>query len=94
MSELLTRRLVIRGVVQGVGYREFLRRAAEALGARGWVRNRGDGSVEALVQGPAPVVEALVAEARRGPRGGRVDSVDVEAAAAEFDGFEIRPTLR
>ena len=54
MSEkrTLTRRVVVEGRVQGVGYRDFTRRAAERLGVAGWVRNRRDGAVEALLSGP------------------------------------------
>ena len=59
--------VVIRGRVQGVAYRAWTRRNAAALELSGWVRNRADGSVEALAQGGAPAVQALVDWARRGP---------------------------
>lgn len=59
--------VAVEGFVQGVGYREFTRRAAERLGVSGWVRNRSDGTVEALLHGSAEAVEALCAEMRRGP---------------------------
>jgi acylphosphatase len=64
----LVRRILVEGVVQGVGYREFTRRAALRLNVSGWVRNRSDGAVEALVRGPPASVEALIAEMRQGPR--------------------------
>ena len=64
----LVRRLLVEGAVQGVGYREFTRRAALRLNVSGWVRNRSDGAVEALVRGPPSRVEALIAEMRQGPR--------------------------
>ncbi len=56
----IVRRVVVEGYVQGVGYREFTRRAALRLGVSGWVRNRSDGAVEALICGPPVAVEALV----------------------------------
>jgi acylphosphatase len=64
----LARRILVEGAVQGVGYREFTRRAALRLNVSGWVRNRSDGAVEALVRGAPPAVEALIAEMRKGPR--------------------------
>ncbi|HRC60452.1 Acylphosphatase [Candidatus Propionivibrio aalborgensis] len=63
----LTRHLSIHGRVQGVGFRWALSAEAKALGLRGWVRNRNDGSVEALVLGPPEAVEALTAWAHHGP---------------------------
>jgi acylphosphatase len=76
-SYTIVRRVVVEGAVQGVGYREFTRRAALRLSVSGWVRNRSDGAVEALVSGPHPAVEALVAEMRRGPRFAVVESLSV-----------------
>jgi acylphosphatase len=73
-------RLRISGRVQGVGYRAFLTREAARLGVHGWVRNRLDGSVEALARGPAEALNALVAAAKRGPGGSRVDAVRIEPA--------------
>jgi acylphosphatase len=94
---MLIRRLQITGLVQGVGFRYAMRHEAARLGVSGWVRNRGDGSVEALLQGTVEAVEALTAWARRGPPGSRVDQVNVfPGAAAENpvpSGFELRPTL-
>ena len=71
----VTRRIVIQGRVQGVGFRWSLTEKAGELGLDGWVRNRSDGSVEALVSGPAEAVDALTAWAHRGPPHARVDRV-------------------
>ena len=76
-TSILVRRLVVEGAVQGVGYREFTRRAALRLNVSGWVRNRSDGAVEALVRGPPAQVEALIAEMRRGPRFAVVERLSV-----------------
>jgi acylphosphatase len=75
MSQTICRNLRIRGRVQGVGYRWSLCTEAARLGLVGWVRNRHDGSVEALVSGPVEAVDALVLWAKRGPAMARVDSV-------------------
>lgn len=72
----------IKGFVQGVGFRAFLLREARALGLRGWVRNRLDGSVEALAQGSQEALEAFVARCRQGPYGARVTDVQVQASSA------------
>ena len=90
----LTRHLRITGRVQGVGYRWSLARQARALGVTGWVRNRLDGSVEALAHGPAPAVQALIDWAHQGPELARVDGVQVTAAERQAvpDGFEQRET--
>jgi acylphosphatase len=91
---MLTRRLVILGRVQGVGYRDALCAEARRLGVRGWVRNRRDGSVEALAQGEAPAVEALARWATQGPPLARVVEVRSEdlGQAAALQGFERLPT--
>jgi len=91
---MITRHLRITGRVQGVGYRDALCAQAATLGVTGWVRNRRDGSVEALVQGEAERVEQMIAWARRGPPAARVVEVRIEAIAAEtFGQFERKPTL-
>ncbi len=78
MSDDITSLLVqVRGFVQGVGFREFLIMAAQRHKLDGWVRNRGDGSVEALVSGPTKAVEAFVGAATQGPRGARINAVDL-----------------
>ena len=73
----IVRRILIDGYVQGVGYREFTRRAALRLNVSGWVRNRPDGAVEALIRGPPAAVEALIAEMRKGPHSAAIDSLSV-----------------
>ena len=90
----ITRRLRIRGQVQGVNLREALRQRADQLKVTGWVRNRLDGSVEAVVQGEAFAIDSIVEWARQGPTTARVDSVDVESAESEgdFQIFDKRPT--
>lgn len=84
----------IAGRVQGVGYRDALRAEALAKGVTGWVRNRRDGTVEAVLQGDRAAVEALIAWARRGPPAARVASVEEHAAQGELDrpysGFDWR----
>ncbi len=94
MTERHARRLVVHGRVQGVGFRYGLCGQAQRLGLAGWVRNRHDGTVEAVVAGPAADVQALVDWARRGPPAARVDRLDLEPAPepADADGFEMRPT--
>jgi len=89
---VVVRRLSIRGRVQGVGYRWSMTHEATRLGLRGWVRNRLDGSVEAVVAGPTAAVDAMIDWAQRGPAGAAVIAVDVEVADGVFDGFEPRPT--
>lgn len=92
---MITRRLRIRGLVQGVGYRYALRREAQRQGVAGWVRNRSDGSVEALLQGAAERVAEVVAWARRGPPGSQVDEVEIDPAEDEamHSGFELHPSV-
>jgi acylphosphatase len=79
-------------MVQGVGFREAMRDQAGRLGVTGWVRNRRDGSVEAIVDGPPSAVEAIVTWARRGPPTAEVARVDVSPAEGRFSAFERRPT--
>ena len=81
-SEPIARRLRIHGLVQGVGYRNALQAQAARLGLAGWVRNRLDGTVEALVAGPPAAVEAILEWARRGPPAARVSHVDWTPAEA------------
>jgi acylphosphatase len=87
------RRLRIHGRVQGVFYRGWSVAAARALGLRGWVRNRSDGSVELLVQGEAEQVETMIAHCRTGPPAARVERVEVAEDEEEApSGFAERPT--
>jgi acylphosphatase len=88
----MVKHLSIRGKVQGVGYRYHYSREAERLGITGWVRNRRDGSVEAMLAGTPQAVDALVAWARLGPSSAVVEHVDVTEAQGEYTGFSVLPT--
>jgi acylphosphatase len=90
---MLVKRLVIKGRVQGVGFRYALCDEARALGLRGWVRNRRGGDVEAMVAGPADHIDAIIAWANKGPPAATVDAVSVEPAEGDFARFEIAPTI-
>ena len=91
----ISRRLRIHGLVQGVYFRESMRQRAAELNVTGWVRNRHDGTVEALVQGEPFEVELLLDWARRGPDAARVDSIEIESADDEGDHrmFDKRPSV-
>jgi len=82
-------RVIVRGVVQGVGFRDFVMRRAQEHGAEGWVRNRRDGSVEAVLSGPDDVVKEMLEVCRRGPHGSRVDDI-AEFPAGQAD-LALRP---
>jgi len=87
---LVRQRVVVHGRVQGVFFRDSVRRLAEREGVAGWVRNTWDGTVEAAFEGEADGVEALVAFCRRGPRGADVERVDVEDEQPEgLRGFSV-----
>jgi acylphosphatase len=91
----ITRHLEIHGHVQGVWYRAWAVQAAQETGVSGWVRNRRDGSVEAVVQGAPDDVQRFIERARAGSPASRVDSVSVrDAAPIDADGFAQRPTPR
>jgi len=88
----MAKHLLIAGRVQGVGFRYSMAEEAERLGVTGWVRNRRDGTVEAVVDGDPQRLEAILAWARRGPRGARVTDVRISEIAGSFERFETRPT--
>ncbi len=88
----MAKHLVISGRVQGVGFRYSMAEEAERLGVTGWVRNRRDGTVEAVIDGQDAVVEALLAWARRGPPSARVTDVTITEMEGSFERFEMRPT--
>ena len=89
----VTKHLLVHGRVQGVGFRESMRREAERNGVTGWVRNRRDGTVEAVLHGSPGDVARILEWAQRGPPGARVASVDISEAQGEFDAFEHRPSV-
>jgi acylphosphatase len=95
MSVAMTRRIRVGGRVQGVGFRASLQHEARRAGVTGWVRNRADGTVEALLHGAPEAVESLIAWARRGPPGARVSRLlddDADSGEAPPAGFELRPS--
>ena len=88
---MTARRIVVRGRVQGVFFRDSMRRIAESRGVAGWVRNRDDGAVEAHVEGESGAVESVTRWAREGPRHADVSDVEVSETAPEgLGGFQIR----
>jgi acylphosphatase len=93
------RHVTIRGRVQGVGYRAWVEHTAMTLRLEGWVRNRRDGSVEAVFAGPGDTVAQMIERCRQGPASARVDSVHASEAGAEMlklgrdGGFSMLPTL-
>jgi len=90
--DVTTLRLRIEGFVQAVGYRNFAIFEARKLGLDGWIRNRSDGTVEALASGNTKAVEAFVALCMRGPPGSQVKNVDLHGAEAPAErGFHRRP---
>ena len=94
MSAERTVRLRIEGRVQGVGYRMFVETNAIALGLDGWVRNRRDGGVEAVVSGAGASVDELITRCRSGPPASRVDRVEVLPEDENVSpGFAVRPTV-
>lgn len=81
------------GRVQGVWYRAWTQERAEALGVNGWIRNRRDGAVEALMSGPEDAVDRLIEACRDGPPAARVTEVSVSPAEPPAEtGFHVRPT--
>lgn len=91
---MVARQIRVSGRVQGVGYRVSLQHEARKRGVSGWVRNRRDGTVEAVLQGSPEAVDAVIAWARHGPPGARVTDV-LDSAAGEEPAhaqFELRPT--
>jgi acylphosphatase len=88
---MIRRRVIVRGLVQGVFFRDSARRLAQRHGVSGWVANRADGAVEAVFEGAADAVERLIAFSREGPRGAQVESVEVtEEEPTGLSGFAVR----
>jgi acylphosphatase len=90
MGTLVRARIRISGVVQGVGYRYFVRNLAISMGVSGLVRNRPDGKVEVVAEGERQVIEALIAQLRLGPRYASVERLDIEweEPKKDFTGFD------
>jgi acylphosphatase len=99
MSNRVIRHIIVRGRVQGVGYRAFVEDEAGQRGLQGWVRNRRDGSVEAVFAGAAGEVEAAVEACRRGPFSAQVSALDqregteLDLAARSGGDFSVLPTV-
>lgn len=92
-DDITALRVQVHGFVQGVGFRAYLTVCAQQNSLDGWVRNRADGTVEALVCGPTKAVEAFVASATRGPSGAKVSAVDLHNSQPPAEkGFHQRPT--
>ena len=93
-GDTVCKRVLIHGRVQGVFFRAWTQETAEALGLAGWVRNRADGTVEALFCGSKPKVEEMLLLARRGPELARVERIETfDATPPEESGFRILPTV-
>ena len=96
MTSNRTLHVLIHGRVQGVGFRAWTHHQAELHGLTGWVRNRRDGTVEAVFSGPGDLVDAVLKACRQGPRGSVVERIEpLEDGGAEngpWDGFEVRET--
>lgn len=88
----ITRHLKITGRVQGVGFRYQMQRVAHELGVTGWVRNRHDGSVEAVISGTPDAVHTMIERARRGPLHAMITDVKVSEAPGDFTRFDMLPT--
>lgn len=84
-----TLRLVIQGRVQGVFFRDSMLHEAQQLGVAGWVRNRSDGTVEAMVHGDPAAVDAIVRWAQRGPQHAQVTRVEIEPDDGRYTSFEV-----
>jgi acylphosphatase len=100
VRHVILRHVIARGRVQGVGYRAFVADEAVRRGISGWVRNRRDGSVEAVFSGPVDAVVAVIAACRRGPWGAAVEGLEVRDGAADQlapraagEPFAVLPTL-
>ena len=99
MSSHIIRHVIVRGLVQGVGYRAFVEHEAHRRGLHGWVRNRRDGAVEAVFAGPRSEVETMIEACRRGPFSARVSDLDQRDGTeadlperTEGRSFSVRPT--
>ena len=92
MNDTLCKSLLIRGRVQGVGFRYQMAEEARRLGVAGWVRNRRDGSVEATIAGTPQAVDSMIAWARRGPPAAGVTLVEITEGSGNYARFDMLPT--
>jgi acylphosphatase len=93
-DDITSLRLRIEGFVQAVGFRQYCIEEAGKLALDGWIRNRSDGTVEALVSGPTPAVETFVALAMRGPTGSKIKNVELHNTEPPTEkGFHRRPSV-
>ena len=93
-EDITSLKVHVHGIVQGVGFRDFLANSAAAQKLDGWVRNRADGTVEALVSGPTKAVEIFVSHATQGPPGAKITAVDLHnSEPPQEKGFNRRPSL-
>ena len=88
----IAKHLIITGRVQGVGFRMYMERVAQELGVTGWVRNRRDGSVEAMVAGAPEAVDKIIAWTRRGPGSAVVAEVGITEGSGSYASFDTLPT--
>jgi acylphosphatase len=88
----VVKHVIVHGRVQGVGYRYSMMAQASRAGVTGWVRNRRDGTVEAMLAGPSDKVSEVIAWARQGPPGSQVTEVKMRDAEGTFRGFEMLAT--
>jgi acylphosphatase len=94
MSEITTFKLRIKGLVQGVGYRDWAIEQAKARGLNGWIRNRSDGTVELLISGPDKAVQDMLGACTMGPEAASVSNIDIlNEKTAPDAGFTRRPSL-
>ena len=92
VNEPVSRHLIVRGRVQGVGYRNYIQYKAGLLNIKGWVRNRLDGSVEAVVHGSPEAVAEIIDCAKRGPRAAEVTAITVSDTEGRHEQFVVNPT--
>jgi acylphosphatase len=91
MRDMIRRRVLVSGLVQGVAFRAYTRETARRIGVNGWVRNLPDGRVEALVEGDSELVHRMLSWLKKGPPSSRVDDVQVieESPTGEFSSFDV-----
>jgi acylphosphatase len=90
--DTVQKRALLSGRVQGVGFRHFTRMNARELNIKGWVKNRSDGKVEAVIQGSSDSIDEMLERLRKGPGSARVDDIKIEGMEVDekFDSFNVR----